>query len=91
MDQRGDGVHVGRNRPYILLYFNSRGDRAVPNELQAGLRAWLEFFLRHGLEGVGLAMVLEMINEENNDDNNENNVDNDNVDNAGNNYGNAED
>ncbi|TMS22594.1 hypothetical protein E3U43_012859 [Larimichthys crocea] len=76
MDERGDGVHVGRNRPYILLYFNSRGDQAVPNERQAGLPVWLEFFLRHDLEEIVLAMVNELINEENNNNNNENNVDN---------------
>lgn len=48
----------------------------MPNERQAGLPVWLEFFLRHDLEEIVLAMVNELINEENNNNNNENNVDN---------------
>ncbi|GAA6214212.1 myb-like protein D [Lates japonicus] len=91
MDERGDGEHIGRNRPLIPLLFFPRGNRPPADQPNAAIVAWMEILLNFGIEEAGFAVIHDFLdgedqeNQDNNNNDNNENRDNDNNDNNGNN------
>ncbi|XP_026207649.1 putative uncharacterized protein DDB_G0292292 [Anabas testudineus] len=83
-DGRGDGTHNRDDHPQFPLHLFEIGEQPPAVPLNAGLLAWLQFLINHGLEEAGFAWLVEVVQQPvvgHNADNNINNEDHDNNEN----------